>query len=88
MSFQSTEYSTCSTMGIYEQNNQISMWDDSFRADSSQYTGSSTVLEADVKIDNGVKFHGMVYPLIIKLQILQLYISGNENINLIIFSVV
>ncbi|XP_073110174.1 transcription factor TGA4 isoform X12 [Elaeis guineensis] len=53
MSFQSTRYSSCSTMGIYEQNHQVSMWDDSFRADSSQYTCSSTVLEADVKIDSG-----------------------------------
>ncbi|XP_026665663.1 transcription factor TGA4-like isoform X2 [Phoenix dactylifera] len=53
MGFQSTPYSTCSTMDIYEHNHQISMWDDSFGADSSQYSGSSTVMEADVKIDSG-----------------------------------
>ncbi|XP_010905949.1 transcription factor TGA4 isoform X2 [Elaeis guineensis] len=52
MSSASAQFATSRRMGIYEPNHQISMWGDSFKADSSQNTGASTIVEADAKHDN------------------------------------
>lgn len=38
-------------MDMCEENHQIGMWEDSFKADSSQNTCASTVMEADMRID-------------------------------------
>ncbi|XP_038973144.1 transcription factor TGAL6-like isoform X3 [Phoenix dactylifera] len=52
MSSASAQFATSRRIGIYEPNRQISMWGDSFKADSSQNTGASTIVEADAKHDN------------------------------------
>lgn len=39
-------------MAMYDTSHQLSMWDDPFKAESSQNTDSSTVVEADGKLDN------------------------------------
>nr|CAD1826385.1 unnamed protein product [Ananas comosus var. bracteatus] len=52
MTTASTQFVTSRRMGIYEPNHQMSMWDESFKAESSQNTSASTVLEADAKLDN------------------------------------
>ncbi|XP_074576481.1 transcription factor TGA4-like isoform X1 [Curcuma longa] len=44
-------FQTSSRMGIYEENHHTGMWEDPFKADSSQNTCASTVLEADMRID-------------------------------------
>ncbi|XP_042405179.1 transcription factor TGA4-like isoform X1 [Zingiber officinale] len=40
-----------SRMGMCEENHHIGMWEDSFKADSSQNTCASTVMESDMRID-------------------------------------
>ena len=51
-----TQFDSCRSMAMYETSHQISMWDESFKPESSQNTDSSTVVEADVKLDNGVSY--------------------------------
>lgn len=46
-------------MGIYEPNHQIGMWEDSFKADSSQNTCASTIVETDTKLDYMAEVCGM-----------------------------
>ncbi|WOK96266.1 transcription factor TGA4 [Canna indica] len=44
-----SSFVTTRRMGIYEANHQIGMWEDSFKADSSQNTCVSTIMEADTR---------------------------------------
>ncbi|XP_009386886.2 transcription factor TGA4 isoform X1 [Musa acuminata AAA Group] len=46
-----SSFATSRRMGIYEPNHQIGMWEDSFKADSSQNTCASTIVETDTKLD-------------------------------------
>ncbi|URE06207.1 hypothetical protein MUK42_19426 [Musa troglodytarum] len=52
MSSASTQFASPRKMGIFEPNRQIGMWGDSFKADSSQNTGASSIVEAEIKLDN------------------------------------
>ncbi|KAJ6799086.1 transcription factor TGA1-like isoform X2 [Iris pallida] len=47
----STQFATSRNLGIYE-NHQNSAWANSFKAETSQNTGASTIVEADAKLDN------------------------------------
>lgn len=51
MSYPPIHSVTSRNMAIYESNHQISMWEDSFKSDSSPNTGGSTIVEADAKLD-------------------------------------
>ena len=51
MSYPPTQFVTSRNMAIYDSNQQISMWEDSFKSDSSPNTGGSTIVEADGKLD-------------------------------------
>ncbi|XP_022773180.1 transcription factor TGA7-like [Durio zibethinus] len=50
MSYPSTELTR--SMAIYEQFHQISRWGDTFNGDDSPNTGSSTIVQVDVRLDN------------------------------------
>ncbi|MCL7044620.1 hypothetical protein MKW94_015517 [Papaver nudicaule] len=52
MSSPSTQFATSRNMGIYQQPHQVNMWGNSFRADTSQNTCVSAVVEDDGKLDN------------------------------------
>ncbi|XP_073105574.1 transcription factor TGA1-like isoform X1 [Elaeis guineensis] len=52
MSSTSAHFATSRRMAVYQPNHQISMWGNSFKADISQNTGASTIVEADTKLDN------------------------------------
>eukprot|EP00262_Sarcandra_glabra_P004150 TRINITY_DN15133_c0_g1_i2.p1 TRINITY_DN15133_c0_g1~~TRINITY_DN15133_c0_g1_i2.p1 ORF type:complete len:368 (-),score=66.63 TRINITY_DN15133_c0_g1_i2:440-1543(-) len=52
MSSPSTQFASSRRIGVYGPNHQIGMWGESFKADSSQNTGSSMIVEADAKLDN------------------------------------
>lgn len=56
MSSASTQFASPRKMGIYESNHQINMWGDSFKADSSQNTAASTIVEADPKHNSRVRY--------------------------------
>lgn len=56
MSSASTQFASPRKMGIFEPNHQIGMWGDSFKADSSQNTGASSIVEAEIKLDNRVGY--------------------------------
>ncbi|KAM0936858.1 putative transcription factor bZIP family [Dioscorea sansibarensis] len=49
-----TQVATSGRLSIYEPNHQISMWGDSFKADSSQNTSASTIVEGEVKLSDKV----------------------------------
>lgn len=57
MSFTSTQLVTSRRMGIYDPFQQISMWEDTFKGDSSPNKGVSTILQVDARMDNKVKIH-------------------------------
>ncbi|XP_058084660.1 transcription factor TGA1-like isoform X2 [Magnolia sinica] len=66
MSSPSTQFATLRRMGVYEPNHhQIGMWGESFRCDSTPHTGESTIVEADMKLDNRSEnaSHGMLGPM-------------------------
>jgi transcription factor TGA len=44
-------------MGIYDPFQQISVWEDTFKGDSSPNKGVSTILQVDARLDNKVKIH-------------------------------
>ncbi|KAJ0975143.1 hypothetical protein J5N97_017108 [Dioscorea zingiberensis] len=52
MNSASTQFAASGRLSIYEPNHQISMWGDSFKADSSQNTSASTIVEGEVKLNN------------------------------------
>ncbi|KAJ6791819.1 transcription factor TGA1-like isoform X1 [Iris pallida] len=53
MSSASTQFATSRSLGIvYEPNHQNSIWGNSFKVDSIQNTGVSTIREADAKLEN------------------------------------
>ncbi|CAA6659526.1 unnamed protein product [Spirodela intermedia] len=54
------------TMGVYGSNNQMGLWNDSFKADSSQQAGLSASVDADAKLDH-------------RLEDIPLEISGPEK---------
>ncbi|XP_039114396.1 transcription factor TGA4-like isoform X1 [Dioscorea cayenensis subsp. rotundata] len=47
-----TQVAASGRLSIYEPNHQISMWSDSFKADSSQNTSASTIVEGEVKLSD------------------------------------
>ncbi|KAF9610790.1 hypothetical protein IFM89_024899 [Coptis chinensis] len=51
MTSPSTQFATSRRMGIYEPVHQVSMWDESFKADTSPTTGVSSIVEMDAKYD-------------------------------------
>ncbi|XP_020257351.1 transcription factor TGA4-like [Asparagus officinalis] len=59
-----TQFDTCRSMEMFATSHQISMWDDSFKPESSQNTDSSTVVEAEGKLDNRLEdaLHEMLRP--------------------------
>ncbi|KAG9451651.1 hypothetical protein H6P81_011616 [Aristolochia fimbriata] len=52
MSTPSTQFATPRRMVLYEPNHQMGMWGEPFKADSSPNTGTSSVVEPDLKVDN------------------------------------
>ncbi|XP_022745173.1 transcription factor TGA3-like [Durio zibethinus] len=54
MSSQSTELTP--RMAIYEQFHQISRWGDTFNADVSPSTGSSTIVQVDARLENKAEY--------------------------------
>lgn len=50
-----TQVAASGRLSIYEPNHQISMWSDSFKADSSQNTSASTIVEGEVKLSDKVR---------------------------------
>ncbi|PIA47973.1 hypothetical protein AQUCO_01400518v1 [Aquilegia coerulea] len=52
MSSPSTQFATARRMGIYDPIHQVSMWGESFKADTSPNTGVSSLVEMDPKYDN------------------------------------
>ncbi|XP_062146008.1 transcription factor TGA3 isoform X2 [Alnus glutinosa] len=56
MSFTSTQLVTSRRMGIYDPFQQISMWEDTFKGDSSPNKGVSTILQVDARLDNKSEF--------------------------------
>ncbi|MQM06829.1 hypothetical protein Taro_039658 [Colocasia esculenta] len=51
MNSPSAQFLTSTRMGIYELNKHLGLWRDSFKVDSSQNTGVSTIVKADRIID-------------------------------------
>jgi len=56
MSFTSTQLVTSRRMGIYDPFQQISVWEDTFKGDSSPNKGVSTILQVDARLDNKSEF--------------------------------
>ncbi|XP_044475914.1 transcription factor TGA7-like isoform X2 [Mangifera indica] len=52
MSSPSAQLATLRRMSVYEPFHQINMWGDTFQGDASPNTGSSTIAEVDVRLDN------------------------------------
>ncbi|KAF5204539.1 Transcription factor tga1 [Thalictrum thalictroides] len=52
MSSPSTQFATSRRMGIYDPVHQVSMWGESFKANTSPNTGVSSIVEMDPKYDN------------------------------------
>lgn len=55
MSSSSAQFATSRNMGIYEPTHQNSIWGNPFKADSSQNTEASAILESDAKLDNMIE---------------------------------
>lgn len=54
MASPSSQFAIARKMGIYDPLHQISMWEETFEGGISPITGTDTILQADVRLDNKV----------------------------------